>query len=137
MKAAFHLSIPCYDIDETREFYVDRLGFGQGRSAEGWLDVDMNGNQLTFLKSLRWRMPDNYYQFEGHVLPAFHFGILLDEADWQRQLAVCTEQGLVKEEPMDFLRGRPGEHRSFFVLDPNDYVIEFKHFIRADEAFQV
>ncbi len=135
MKSPFHLSIPCYDINETREFYVDRLGFEEGRSTEGWIDINMNGNQLTFLKALRWRFPDKYYQFEGHVLPAFHFGILLNEEQWNEKLDQCARMGLNDEEPLTFLKGTKGEHRSFFVEDPNEYVVEFKCFTRVEEAF--
>lgn len=127
-KSPFHLSIPCYDIEETRQFYVERLGFESGRSAEGWLDIGMAGNQLTFLKALRWRFPDKYYQFEGKVLPAFHFGILLDSEAWEEMHARCLKEGLIKDDSFTFLEGQPGEHRSFFIEDPNDYIIEFKTF---------
>lgn len=136
IKAPFHLSLPCYDTSETRQFYIERLGFSSGRSSDGWIDVDMAGNQLTFLKALRWRFPDKYYQFEGQVLPAFHFGILLDKTDWDNVYARCLSEGLCNEEPTTFLSGKSGEHRSFFIEDPNNYVIEFKCFAKMEEAFK-
>ena len=135
-KSPFHLSLPCYETAETRQFYVDRLGFSSGRSSEGWIDIDIAGNQLTFLKALRWRFPDKYYQFEGQVLPAFHFGILLDKNEWADMHARCLNEGLCDKEPTTFLEGRSGEHRSFFIEDPNDYVLEFKCFSKMDEAYR-
>ena len=135
--SSFHLSLPCYDIKETKKFYVETLGFKAGRSAsDTWIDIDMAGNQLTFLKALRWRFPDKYYQFEGHVLPAFHFGVLLDKAVWAAMHVKCLNQGLCNEDTMKFLEGKSGEHRSFFIEDPNDYVIEFKCFTDSASAFQ-
>lgn len=133
---AFHLSLPCYDIVETGIFYVDKLGFERGRSAETWVDINMNGNQLTFLKALRWRFPDKYYQFEGQVLPSFHFGILLDEVSWAEQYASCLNEGLVNDDPITFLESKPGEHKSFFIEDPNEYIIEFKTFLKPEGIFK-
>jgi uncharacterized protein len=133
--APFHLSLPCYDTKRTREFYVDKLGFTSGRSKDGWVDINMAGCQLTFIKAVHWKFPNKYYQFEDIVLPAFHFGVLLDKENWDSMRSLCNELDLDNEEPVVFLKGQPGEHRSFFVEDPNEYVIEFKCFNNEDEAF--
>lgn len=133
--SAFHLSLPCYDIEQTRQFYVDRLGFGVGRSSESWLDVDMAGCQLTFMKASRWKFPDKYYQFEEVVLPSFHFGVLLEIDVWRTLRDRYAEMGLSDEAPITFLKGKVGEHASFFLDDPNGYVVEFKVFARPAEVF--
>ena len=97
----------------------------------------MAGNQLTFLKAIRWKFPDKYYQFEGEVLPAFHFGILLDQIDWSEMRALCLAEDLCDEKSMTFLEGKPGHHSSFFIEDPNEYVIEFKTFQKEEETFSI
>ena len=120
---------------QTRDFYVEKLGFTAGRSNEGWVDINMAGCQLTFMKAVSWKFPDKYYHFEGSVLPAFHFGVLLDLEQWEQMRTLCLTLGLNNEEPAVFLQGAKGEHRSFFIEDPNEYVIEFKCFTKEDEAF--
>ncbi|NND94126.1 MAG: bleomycin resistance protein [Flavobacteriales bacterium] len=134
-KTAFHLSLPCYDIDETRQFYVDRLGFKKGRSSENWIDIDILGNQITFLKTLRWRFTDTHYKFEGQILPAFHFGVLVDKDDWIDMRIKCLNDGLCSDEGSSFLVGKKGQHSSLFVEDPNGYMIEFKSFDNPQEVF--
>ena len=34
-----------------------------------------------------------------------------------------------------FLKDRTGEHQSFFVKDPNDYMLEFKCFKTPEDIF--
>ena len=35
-----------------------------------------------------------------------------------------------------FLEGKPGEHSSFFIKDPNDYMLEFKNFKNPKDIFK-
>ena len=132
---AFHLSLPCYSIVETKDFYVHTLGFELGRSSTNWIDIDMAGNQLTFLQAHRWRMPDQYYQFGESVLPAFHFGLLVRTDEWNKRLKELDDQDLISKGPEQFLVDEPGAHQSFFVEDLNGYIIEFKSFIQESETF--
>ena len=54
MKTTFHLSLPCLDVEETRNFYGGIEGVRFGRSSTNWLDVDLYGHQLTFNASGRF-----------------------------------------------------------------------------------
>ena len=132
----FHLSLPCKDKDVTKNFYTERLGFDIGRSAHNWCDVSLAGNQITFIETGDFLFPSKHYNFEGSILPSFHFGLLLTEADWRTGLELCEASGSVTISPIVFLEGRTGEHRSFYVEDPNGYLLEFKCFAKSADTFE-
>lgn len=132
----FHLSIPCYSIKETIEFYRDKLKCNLGRNSTTWADVDLYGNQLTFMESKELNMNEGRYKFEGEVIPKFHFGVILDESAWQKRLAQMSEMDFVRNQSVEFLEGKSGHHLSFFVEDPNGYMIEFKCFVNPNEKFE-
>jgi extradiol dioxygenase family protein len=133
MKTTFHLSLPCLDVEETRNFYGGIEGVRFGRSSTNWLDVDLYGHQLTFNASGRFSFEYPNYSFEKHVLPAFHFGVILSGSDWERLYSSVREGA--GEEEKNFLSSRKGAHRSFFLTDPNGYVLEFKSFVNPQEVF--
>ena len=82
MHANFHLSLPCFDLEKTKQFYVDVLGLTAGRSTSKWLDVNLFNHQVTFVTSEKFEFKAQNYLLEGNVLPLFHFGIILDETTW-------------------------------------------------------
>lgn len=134
--SAFHLSLPCKDKDETKNFYKERLGFSIGRHSHNWCDVSLAGNQITFIENGDFYFPSKHYNFEGSILPSFHFGLLLDQKDWNAAYERCHAAGCVTISPIKFLDGRTGAHQSFFVEDPNGYLLEFKNFAKSDEVFK-
>ncbi len=133
--SAFHLALPCYSVTKTKNFYVDVLGAKLGRHATQWADIDLYGNQITFTKSGEFNFVYKSYKFEDQVLPSFHFGVILDENSWKE--AHNRLSGIIEgnSEPVTFLRNKHGEHSSFFVEDPNGYVVEFKCFREAKQVF--
>ena len=132
---AFHLSLPCHDIEETCRFYLNVLGCDAGRRSANWSDVDFFGSQLTFVESSSVEYEQKRYSFNGESLPLFHFGALLEEPLWRSTLDACTERGLELQGPIEFLMPEAGTHLSFFVKDPNGYTIEFKCFHNPKEVF--
>ena len=36
----FHVAVPVYDLEESRKFYREVLGCGEGRSDTNWTDFD-------------------------------------------------------------------------------------------------
>jgi len=135
-KASFHLSLPCVSVSTTKAFYSDILGASLGRMSTQWVDVDLFGNQITFIKSGEFSFQYKSYKFEEAVLPAFHFGVLVNGRQWEELLARL--QGLSLELPVNalFLQDKPGAHRSFFIEDPNGYMVEFKHFLESADVFR-
>ena len=135
MKNAFHLSLPCLNIEKTRSFYIDKLGAELGRFAHNWIDIDLFEHQITFTQCKKFHFDYPQYSFEGKVLPSFHFGIITEPELWNslyQRLSANLPAGLEKT---SFLRNEPGEHRTFFVKDPNGYIIEFKCFREQGQTF--
>lgn len=135
MTSTFHLSLPCLEIEKTKIFYKNILGATLGRQSDNWIDINLFGNQLTFVKSGNSNFTFKNYMFEGRILPSFHFGIILLESDWEilyHKIKPHTKFYLDKNK---FLLNKNGQHSSFFVTDPNGYVIEFKSFDSTKEIF--
>lgn len=135
MENKFHLSLPCLDIQDTKEFYKANLEVNLGRFSENWLDIDLFGHQVTFTKAGNFDFNNPNYVFEGKILPSFHFGIIISKDKWQALYEKLSEKNLDIVTQALFLKGKPGEHLSFFVQDPNGYVIEFKSFKETNEVF--
>ncbi|RED45981.1 VOC family protein [Seonamhaeicola aphaedonensis] len=136
MNAKFHLALPCKDISETRKFYTEVLGMPLGRHTETWLDVNLYGNQITFTKSGDFNFNFKDYRLGDHVLPSFHFGVIVDTDYWgELYTKLFQDSNLEVTTEVSFMEHKIGEHLSFFVKDPNGYMIEFKSFKSAREIF--
>ena len=136
MKATnFHLSLPCVSLESTKRFYTENLNCKLGRNSTNWCDINLFGNQLTFIHDERFKFPVSHYNFRGSVLPSFHFGVLLEESAWLNLRSKCREQNIVSVSTISFLQNEVGEHSSFFVEDPNSYLVEFKCFRKSEEIF--
>jgi len=136
MSASFHMSLPCLSVKATKSFYEDNIGASLGRKTQTWVDVNLFGNQLTFIKAEKFSFNSPNYVFEGKILPSFHFGIIVDLKDWEQIYARLNEQKLDLVTQATFLEGKTGEHVSFFIKDPNDYMLEFKSFKNAESIFE-
>lgn len=136
MDALFHMSLPCLSVKTTKNFYVDNIGASLGRKTQNWVDVDLFGNQLTFIKAEKFSFNCPNYVFEGKILPSFHFGIIVDLKDWEQIYAKLNEQKLDLVTQTTFLQDKTGEHVSFFIKDPNDYMLEFKSFKNSVDTFK-
>lgn len=137
MTSTFHISIPCLDIEKTKNFYVTILGGKLGRQTNNWIDIDFWGNQITFVKSGNYDFKYKNYTFEGKTLPSFHFGVILMKDDWEilyHKIKPHTKFYLDKNQ---FLPNKKGQHSSFFITDPNGFVIEFKSFDIIEDIFSV
>ena len=134
-KFAFHLSLPCLNIEDTKKFYVNTLGATLGRYSENWIDINLHGNQVTFTKTGNFKFDYKNYRFENEILPSFHFGVIVDVELWGKLYSKLFGMNLEVTAEATFLKNKLGEHLSFFVMDPNGYEIEFKNFKNEDEIF--
>ncbi|MBT8282007.1 MAG: VOC family protein [Muriicola sp.] len=133
--SAFHLALPCYSVTKTKKFYTDVLGADLGRHSTQWADINLYGNQITFTKSGEFSFNYKSYKFGDSILPSFHFGVILNEKSWNEVYHQLSEIRDKNSEPITFLKNKKGEHSSFFVEDPNGYVVEFKCFKESTEVF--
>lgn len=136
MNASFHMSLPCLSVKETKNFYLNRIGATSGRFTQTWVDINLFGHQLTFIKAEKFNFNSPNYVFEGNILPAFHFGVIVDENTWNNIYSKLKELDMELVEKSTFLSNKAGEHTSFFIKDPNDYMLEFKCFKDSNNIFK-
>lgn len=74
--------------------------------------------------------------FEGQILPSFHFGVIVDSIAWKKIYNNLLDTGLELVTQATFLEGKCGQHTSFFLKDPNGYMLEFKSFKKTNETFK-
>lgn len=135
MEIKFHLALPCRDIEETRAFYLDVVNAGLGRQTEQWLDIDLYGNQLTFTQSGNFNFDFKNYRLEDYILPSFHFGVIVPTEEWKQLYKRLDSMDLEITTEATFMQDKVGEHLSFFVQDPNGYMVEFKSFKEPKDTF--
>ena len=128
----FHLAFPVRDLAEARAFYGDLLGCPEGRSAADWVDFDFHGHQIVaHLAPAGAAAATNLV--DGEDVPVRHFGLILDQADWDALAARLRAAGVnFVIEPQVRFKGEAGEQSTMFLVDPSGNALEFKAF--ADEA---
>lgn len=136
METAFHMSLPCLSVKETKNFYTNSIGASIGRSSQTWVDINLFGHQLTFIKAQKFNFSSPNYVFEGKILPSFHFGIIVNETTWETIYNKLKKLELQLVDYSSFLKDKTGEHQSYFVKDPNDYMLEFKCFKNQNNIFK-
>lgn len=135
MATLFHMSLPCLSVRDTKKFYTS-IGASIGRSTQSWVDINLFGHQITFIKAEKFNFSSPNYVFEGKILPSFHFGVVIDLDAWNEVYTKLKVQHLDLVEKTIFLKDNLGEHTSFFVNDPNDYMLEFKNFKNPTDVFK-
>tara|TARA_R110001583_G_scaffold16776_2_gene68627 strand:- start:2218 stop:2613 length:396 start_codon:yes stop_codon:yes gene_type:complete len=130
------MSLPCISIKETKSFYVDSIGATYGRNNQNWIDINLFGHQITFIKAKKFNFNNPNYIFEGKILPSFHFGVIVDVDTLKKVYAKLEVLKLDLVSESTFLKGQMGEHTSFFIKDPNGYMLEFKSFKAKDTIFK-
>ncbi|OBX26786.1 hypothetical protein LX77_02324 [Gelidibacter algens] len=136
MKTQFHLALPCISISKTHAFYKDILGAQIGRSAVKWVDVNLFDHQITFTECGPFKFESQSYNFNGDILPSFHFGVILQKVEWDKMLDRLNSKNTPIVAQIKFLESKIGEHHSFFIKDPNNYTVEFKCFNTSSEVFK-
>ena len=79
----FHLAIPCRDLDETYEYYIEKLGCKLARRYEDRITMDFFGDQLVCHK-----YPEKV-ETKPEMYPR-HFGITFyDKKEFDNLLSLC------------------------------------------------
>jgi len=134
----FHLAIPVRDLDSTRAFYVETLGYSVGRASESWIDFNFFGHQLSAHVSPEKLSPARTNPVDGEDVPVRHFGIVLAWDDWQALADKLKERGVTFHiGPTVRFKGRVGEQATLFILDPSGNALEFKSFKDDRQLFAV
>lgn len=119
----FHLAIPCKDLDEIQDFYVNKLGCKLARRYADRVTLNFIGDQLVCHLAPEKVDPD------PEMYPR-HFGIT-----FKRKEDFDALLKLAKEQELDFFQelivrfaGKLEEHWTFFLKDPSNNLLEFKHY---------
>jgi len=131
----FHLAMPVDDLDAARRFYGETLGLAQGRSAETWIDWNLEGHQfVTHLSRDPLERIEN--PVDGRRVPVPHFGLILTVARFREladRLRAANAQFVI--EPYVRFEGEVGEQWTMFLLDPAGNALEFKAFADDSQVF--
>ena len=118
----FHLAIPCGDLDKAKEFYVDQLGCELARRYDDRITLNFFGDQVVCHLA-----PDQID--EAPKMYPRHFGITFADKDDFEELLANAKSNDATFFKDDFVRfeGRQEEHRTFFLIDPSNNLLEFKY----------
>lgn len=130
MTALFHLAFPVANLTDTERFYVDGLGCTPGRRSPMSLILNLYGHQLVAHVTQSDIVP------QKGIYPR-HFGLVfLQEADWESLHAKAQARSLsFFQSAKRRFSGTPLEHRTFFLQDPFDNLLEFKYYCHRSAVF--
>jgi hypothetical protein len=119
----YHLAIPCRDLEEARGFYVDLLGASLARHYPDRITLDFFGMQLVC------HLAPEQIAAQPTIYPR-HFGLTFRErSDFELLLERLRLAGaLFFRQPFRRFQGMPEEHTAFFLCDPSNNLVEFKHY---------
>lgn len=135
----FHLAFAVYDLEVTRQFYIDKLGCPAGRESAGrWLDFNFFGHQLSaHLRSDQPFESSTSGTVDGDAVPIPHFGVVLDTKTFDELATKLTADQTTDwiMQPKRRMVGEPGEQATMFVRDPSGNTLEFKSFADRSALF--
>ena len=130
MPALFHLAFPVRDLDDAKRFYVDGLGCVLGRESPNAVTFGLAGHQI-----IAHFAPEVLVTQKG-VYPR-HFGLVFTlETEWQALADRAKGKGLTfYQQPRRRFAGTRIEHLTFFLEDPSQNLLEFKHYLHESAIF--
>ncbi len=134
----FHLAIPVDDLEVSREFYREILGFEEGRSSEQWVDFNFFGHQLVIHTQQKNNTSEIIFNsVDGKEVPVPHFGVVLSWAHFQAfadRLKKLKISFII--EPYVRFKDKTGEQMTMFFQDPSGNALEFKAFKNNEQLFK-
>ncbi|MBZ9610216.1 VOC family protein [Rheinheimera maricola] len=126
----FHLAIPCKDVAEAKTYYVDQLGFGQGRMYDDRISINFFGDQVV-CHLCPEKVDPIVEMYPRHYGQTFTCEMAFDEF-YQRVL----ESGVALYKAL-FVRfeGKKEAHKTFFLVDPSNNLLEFKYYFDQSQNF--
>jgi uncharacterized protein len=117
----FHLAFPVKDISSTLEFYRDRLQLPVDLVEERRCIINLFGHQAVAHVSDK-DIPESVSMYPRH------FGVILDTEEMYDKFLARARTSGVQFFKNDFSRfpGTPRAHRTFFLQDPSNNLLEFK-----------
>lgn len=130
MDILFHLAFPVHDFNLAKAFYLDMLGCKLGRESEHALIFQLGPHQIVAHKVDR--LPPE----QQGIYPR-HFGLIfLNKTKFDEFVYQLSAKQARFEFPLKtrFANSRI-EHQSFFLKDPSNNLLEFKHYTYQTAIF--
>lgn len=126
----FHLAFPVTNLAQTKAFYIDGLGCEAGREGPASLILSLYGHQLV-AHVTQDEMPP-----QRGIYPR-HFGLVFTQAaDWEALIERAQQQQLTfYQNPKVRFLDSALEHRTAFLQDPFDNLLEFKFYRHTSAIF--
>jgi extradiol dioxygenase family protein len=124
----FHLAIPSFDLDDTLEFYVTKLGCKLARRYDDRVTLDFFGDQLVCHLT---PAPEQLTPMKELPMYPRHFGVTFrEQKDFDALYQLCKQRDvpLYGDVSLRF-EGRVEVHQTFVACDPSSNLIEFKHYV--------
>lgn len=125
----FHLALPCHDLDKAEAFYVKSLGCRLARKYSDRITLDFFGHQVVcHLSTAIDEKPKMYPR---------HYGITFKRSEDFNRILESAQKSGVKffQKPFTRFSGKREEHTSFFIVDPSNNLIEFKHYNHSEMMY--
>ena len=125
----FHLAIPTHNIDQIKLFYQD-LGLCIGRESSQFVIINFYGHQVVY------HLDPEEVVDKPKMYPR-HFGLIVESEPEYEDLLINAREKRMSFFKEDFKRysKEPAEHRSFFLQDPSNNLIEFKWYKNKEWIF--
>lgn len=130
MDILFHLAFPIHDFNLAKAFYLDTLGCKLGRESEHALILQFGPHQIVAHKV------DELPPAQQGIYPR-HFGLIfLNKTEFDEFIHRLNTKQARFEIPLKtrFANSRL-EHQSFFLKDPSNNLLEFKHYTYQTAIF--
>lgn len=127
----FHLAIPSHDLEAAERFYIDGLGCEIGRKKDDRITLDFFGDQVVCHKCSEEEIDDNPKMYPRHYGVTF-----VEETDFDEIINRAKKFDLTFfEEPFRRFEGEHDEHRTFFLQDPSNNLLEFKWYKNPSQMY--
>lgn len=126
----FHLAFPTHDIEAAKRFYVNGLGCTLGRESDRAVTFGLAGHQLVA------HVADEAPAAQKGIYPR-HFGLIFhSKSQWLELAERAKAKGLpFYQQPRIRFPGTRIEHHTFFLQDPSQNLLEFKHYTHESAIF--
>jgi extradiol dioxygenase family protein len=126
----FHLAFPIHDVAAAKRFYVEGLGCTLGRESSDAVTFGLAGHQLV------GHVVSEPQPLQHGIYP-HHFGLVfLSKTTWQEMVDRAKTKGLsFYQQPRVRFPNTRIEHHTFFLQDPSQNLLEFKHYTHESAIF--
>lgn len=123
-----HVALYVKDIENTRHFYKDFLGYAEPYSL---MNKEGNALALTFIKINDRQLIELFPEKTPEAVRLYHFAIETDDAEGMRQYLASKGFKVPKETP----KGRTG-NLNYFVTDPNGTICEIVQYASESKTLK-